>query len=220
MTVYESGIGDPLLQPQTHNYNIRNYLSEEHSILSRCLHKFDCVMELGCSDGRHTAQVLADGKQYIGIDNVSRYIETARRRFARHATQPEFIVDDIKNFVRHMPTQAGKMLMIFPFNIIGNLPNAEEILTKALKMSDGVIVFGYKNDFHTQSVRNDYYNSAGFEDITCITNKDGVRFTDKRGLNTIAYSEQWFHDIFNEHYEHCHHINFGNIGVAYANFNI
>ncbi|MCB0700117.1 MAG: class I SAM-dependent methyltransferase, partial [Chitinophagaceae bacterium] len=117
MTVYESGIGDPLLQPQTHNYNIRNYLSEEHSILSRCLHKFDCVMELGCSDGRHTAQVLADGKQYIGIDNVSRYIETARRRFARHATQPEFIVDDIKNFVRHMPTQAGKMLMIFPFNI-------------------------------------------------------------------------------------------------------
>lgn len=218
MTVYESGIGDPLLKPESYNFNIRNYLSEEDKILRQVLHRFHSVMELGCSDGRHTDTVIKHEKQYLGIDNVSRYIDVAK---AKH-TSPSaiFICDDIQHFKKYLPLIDNKVLVVFPFNIIGNLPDAEQVLAETLQSAAGIIIFTYRTDFHTQSVRADYYNSAGFEDITCITNKEGVRFTDNRGLNTIAYSEDWFREVFSEHYHHCHTTNFGNIGVAYSNFNI
>lgn len=218
MTVYERGIGDSLLTPESFNYNIRNYLLEESNILQQALHRYHNVLELGCSDGRHTRTVVDAGKQYTGIDNVSRYIIEAQHTYGKYNTAT-FHCDDISNFTEYLPA-SGKTLLIFPFNIIGNLPDAVDIIRQSLQQSNGVLIFTYRTDFHTQSVRADYYMSAGFEDITCITNKEGVRFTDKQGLNTIAYSEDWFRSIFNEHYHHCHSINFGNIGVAYSNFNI
>ncbi len=219
MTVYEKGIGDSLLAPESYNYNIRNYLLEEKNILEQVLHNFDEVLELGCSNGRHARMVLDTDKRYTGVDNVARYISEAKRLYS-NTDKASFFCDDIKHFAEYINAGTGNTLFVFPFNIIGNIPDASEIIRQSLSLSDGVLIFTYKTDFHTQSVRADYYMSAGFEDITCTSNKTGVRFTDSQGLNTIAYTEDWFRNIFNESYHHCYRNSFGNIGVAYTNFNI
>jgi len=221
MTIYESGIGDTLLHPESYNFNIKTYLQEEANLVRKAVRYFDCIVELGCSDARHLPVAREHGKYYIGVDNVARYIDKAREDYAADIPSSALLVcSDINSFDTYVHLGHGKKLFVFPFNIIGNIADTPAMLEKTFMHSHGVIVFTYKNDFHTQSVRSDYYNSAGFENITCITNRDGVRFTSKNGLNTIAWSEEWFREQFSENYQPCHSINIGNIGVAYMNFGI
>lgn len=221
MTIYESGIGDTLLNPSSYNFNIKAYLLDEANLVRKAVHGFDCIVELGCSDARHLDIATEKGKYYIGVDNVARYIERARQLYASQIPASALLVcSDINQFDNYIHLGHGRKLFVFPFNIIGNMPDVPALLEKAFLHSHGVIVFTYKNDFHTQSVRSDYYNSAGFENITCITNRDGVRFTSNNGLNTIAWSEDWFREHFSENYQPCHSVNISNIGVAYMNFGI
>ena len=58
------------------------------------------VLDLACGPGRHSIELARRGYQVTGIDRTSPYIEEARRRAVESAVDAEFVVADMRSFVR------------------------------------------------------------------------------------------------------------------------
>ena len=58
------------------------------------------VLDLACGPGRHSIELARRGYQVTGIDRTSFYIEEARRRAVKSGGDAEFVIDDMRNFVR------------------------------------------------------------------------------------------------------------------------
>lgn len=112
------------------------------------------------------------------------FIESAR---LQHPGS-RFICGDLQQAlpdVLRESADTGKTLVIFPFNIFGNLREPENVLVLLGKQRMPFIIFGYNNGKAATA----YYRAAGFNTLKAAVTPTGIRFTDDYGLNTIAYSD-------------------------------
>lgn len=220
MSIYKSGIGDELINPENYNEEVLFYLKEEAILLNQIISKFETVVEAGCMDGRNLELIASLNKNYVGVDLENRYIEAAKNK---HATVngAMFVCDDIinlKSILQQIEYNKEELVVVFPFNSFGNVTDNFKTLNTLLTEKFKVVIFTYKNNKFTDTIRENYYLKSGFENLSVEKNGDGVRFFNQTGLNSKAFSEQWFEKIGICTNNKFHIQNFSNIGVAYSNF--
>jgi hypothetical protein len=217
---YKKGTGDTLTDPDNYPDAIKQYLTAEKDLLLRCLQQFEIVVEAGCTNGYYTNTILRAAKSYLGIDIAEHRIARAALKYEDHL-QCMFVCDDIcnlENIIADLSLSIKNTLIIFPFNAFGNLTQPHKVLQFLAKTSIKSIISTYKTDPETQKMRTLYYLNCGFENLTCNYSKEGVRFFNNSGLNTVAYNEQWFKNSFEEYKLQLRLIQLGEMGMAYMNF--
>jgi len=221
MSIYKNGLGDELINPFNYNSEILLYLEEEKKIIKRLCLQFEVIVECGCMNGRNFELISSFGRKYIGVDIIDRYIHEAQKKY-QNSKKCLFICGDIIN-ISHILHDRGipvsdSMVLIFPFNSFGNVLDAQRTLKVLLKDGFNVAIFTYKIDEHTNSVRVDYYNKSGFNSLKKEMSSDVVRFYSSNGLNSKAYSKDWFSENAKGSKYHFNSVYFSNIGVLYKNF--
>jgi Cys-tRNA synthase (O-phospho-L-seryl-tRNA:Cys-tRNA synthase) len=218
MSIYLSPIGDKLTDPLFFTPAIRTYLDAESELILRLSEGYDIIIEACCTKGRYASLARSLHKRYIGIDKAAHHIADAERMFAGDTAT--FICDDIgrlEEMMEHLLPAQGS-LVVFPFNAFGNLEDAEDMLRSLAARGLPFLICTYTTDTRSEEVRAEYYSKAGFDELVLSGEKSGVRFTDSCGLDSMAYNEAWFEDMFRKYGIPCKCIPFGEIGVAYLNF--
>jgi SAM-dependent methyltransferase len=59
-----------------------------------------CVLDLGCGPGRHSLAMARLGGRVTGVDRTACYLDEARRRAAAERLDVEFVLADMRSFVR------------------------------------------------------------------------------------------------------------------------
>ncbi len=59
-----------------------------------------CVLDMACGVGRHSIEFARRGFSVTGVDRTASYIERARRRAADEGLEVEFVLADMREFVR------------------------------------------------------------------------------------------------------------------------
>ena len=216
-TIYEYGIGDALLEPSMHPPAITEYIAAEEQLLLQLMLPYSVVIEGGCSSGRHTAMVLEQGKKYIGIDNVDRYLQQAATTWPAAS----FICSNITNITpQALPAYANNSnsLMLFPFNLIGALSDPVAALQMLAAGGWPFVLFTFDSTAHATAARLQYYSEAGFTSLHCEQSATGTVFTDEAGLHSTAYTAQWFKEQFKSFGFPFYATHVGEIGKAYYNF--
>lgn len=221
MTVYESGAGDELVNPYNYNQEISSYLKEEEEILSRLAMKYETVIEAGCMNGRYTKLILSLGRKYIGIDIVERYIESANKKYEVWVAEREaafFCVgleklSSVPEIIRTI--NSSKTITVFPFNSFGNIKNIAGAIDCLCSVSMDFAIFTYKTNDLAKHIRADYYRRSGFLSLDCTDDELGVRFKSPEGLDSVAYTEKYLKEKFEEKGRDLQVIDFGTIGILF-----
>jgi SAM-dependent methyltransferase len=58
------------------------------------------LLDLGCGPGRHSLEFARRGLQVIGVDRTSAFLKKARAKAEEGSLQAEFILEDMRDFVR------------------------------------------------------------------------------------------------------------------------
>jgi len=58
------------------------------------------VLDLACGSGRHSLELARRGYRVTGVDRTTSYLEQAREDANRHGLDVEFVLDDMRDFVR------------------------------------------------------------------------------------------------------------------------
>lgn len=221
MSIYNSEIGDELINPRNYNKDIALYLKEEKALMTRILNKAETVIEAGCMHGHNCLFLNSLDINYIGIDIVDRYINMAKNKF-KDTPKVMFVYDDItnlKNILFELKiTPTDKLIVLFPFNSFGNLETSESTLIKLLEGGFNIAIFTYKIDNFTNSIRSDYYKKSGFKDLQLKINRTGACFFSANGLNSYAFTIDWINEIAQKTNKHFTATTFSRIGVMYKNF--
>ncbi|MEI2747303.1 MAG: hypothetical protein V9E88_00905 [Ferruginibacter sp.] len=222
MSIYKSGVGDELVNPENYNIEVIDYLDEEARILEMLISKFNTVIEAGCMTGRNLKLIHSLGKKYIGVDLERRYIIEAKLNFGS-VENALFVCSDIINIedvLINSKQSKETAVIVFPFNSFGNVNDNYTTLKCLLQQRFEIVIFTYRNDSVTNEVRKDYYKKSGFKNLVIEENADGVRFHDKTGLDSKAFSKYWFDNLGSQTNNIFYHNHFAKIGVAYFNFKV
>jgi len=219
VSIYKSSVGDELINPENYNDEILLYLAEEAKILKSIISNFETVVEAGCMSGRNLELVASLNKNYVGVDLEKRYIEEAKKKYSSFE-RAMFVCDDIINLesiLQGYNFQKKNLAVVFPFNSFGNVSDNFNTLNSLLQAKFNVIIFTYRNDNFTNGIREDYYQKSGFNNMSVEENNNGVRFFNEAGLNSKAFSKQWFDKVGTKTNIYFNFQNFSNIGVVYSN---
>jgi SAM-dependent methyltransferase len=194
-------------------------LEEESKLLATLLSPFDVVVEAGCMTGRNVKLVTALNKKYMGIDLEEKYIQTAKASYGL-SSNVAFFCDDIihlKTILSCLKIENEKLVVVFPFNSFGNITDNKHTLDHLLREKYNVVIFTYTNSSFANMVRKNYYMRSGFLNLTVEQNANGVRFTSEAGLDSKAFSKEWFEKAGAATNTLFYSYQFSNIGVAYSN---
>jgi SAM-dependent methyltransferase len=221
MTIYETALGDKLANPCKTIIPIHQYLRAERRMLAKLIGSFDYVVEVGCTYGRYSRLTASLGKQYLGIDNVPGYIEKARQSNQEVSGQVHFMCCDASNLVeavRSFLPSYEKMMVLFPFNVFGVLDSPQYYLDRANELNASVAIFTFCTNAQAEEARAVYFQSCDVTNVRIQHSSDGVLFCNDNGLHSMAYSEQWFSDVFEKSRQMMSVLPVTTIGKVYANF--
>jgi hypothetical protein len=233
-----SGFFEQTWQPIVANQpdEVREHLDAERSLVADLLaaSPYRTVVEAGCADGTLLAPVILDsGAAYLGLDvaeGAVRATAAALRDLAEAAAEPgppgrharpappavahrADIRDLPAVFGRRGVPIAPPVLVAFPFNVFGNIPEPQAALAAAAAVSADALVLTYDTSTGATSLREEYYRACGFAG-EFFADGAGVHYED--GLFTSSVYEQrvvigWLE----EHGYAVTVIPYGRVGVAY-----
>lgn len=200
---YQSTAGDNILNPSSYPLEVTRYLNAEQSLLEIIIHKYQMLVEVGCSDGRHLDIAYKKNKHYIGIDIIPNKILAGRQKIrrlnfdekrckflCRSAEEISDAIEDSKN----EGFEFSKALIFFPFNVLGNMNinSFDKVISDIRKLNMDVYFSLFETDHFSTKVREEYYQNCGCEDLEKLPDFSGVRFISREGLNSISYHSRWF----------------------------
>ncbi len=188
--------GQEILHVNNYPPLLVDFLMTEHnsfdSLLHEKKHTYTTLVEVGCGELENVQLAQKNQLKYIGIDFDPTRINTANQIIQRHGYQQvQVACADIINmkFFDLYQSQHDKPILIFPFNVFGNIAPISYLLAKLKLFSMDFIISSYKINTTTNNVREAYYRNCGYHDLQKIESSFGVTFKSKMGLHTIAYSQ-------------------------------
>lgn len=88
-----------------------------------------------------------------------------------------------------------KIIIIFPFNVFGNIAPISLVLCKLRAHKIDFLLFVYKNNDETIQMRKQYYKNCGYKEIEICKNAMGILFKSREGLYTIAYHKEYLYSL-------------------------
>ena len=220
---YESGLGDKLVGEENFPADIKTHLAFEAELIKKYLtqNKYNCLVEVGCMDGRLIGAAKRLGLEYLGIDIVDRYIHQANQKIAAikskkfKALNCDIAKLDLGNSKYE---NLKSKLAVFPFNSFGNMQEPESALRAAFENGLDVLIMSYDTDNKSTAMREEYYNSCNYPGLNFSVDAKGVVFTSEDGLKTYAYSKDHLQNLLQKiGFEKIKIEKFGPLGLfAYA----
>ncbi|ACE83331.1 hypothetical protein [Cellvibrio japonicus] len=191
-TFYDS-FGDSLVDSSNFSNDIESYLVLEDKMVNSILGNgnYSCLVEVGCMEGRSIYLAESHQISYCGIDIVKRYIEKANiaireSKIEKHGHAKLLSAYDL-NFDTVPELLNKSCLVYFPFNCFGNIPDFKRIKNVICNLNADIFISTYQTNACAHRARSDYYKKSGYSEIQCNFTDEGVRFSSKENLNTIAY---------------------------------
>jgi hypothetical protein len=188
---YHTPIGEKIMDPTTHSVGIRSFLKEEHRFVMQLLSNYDCLFEIGCSASERALVVAAMGCKFYGIDINHMYISKSRQHFQEWDIEK---VADVRVFsanslnIRNLPFEIRKKtLILFPFNLMGNLVDFHIVLENMVEIGSDFCFSTYKIQKYVQESREQYYRSCGCQQLRYTTTPIGDLFDSGEGLHSAAF---------------------------------
>lgn len=171
---YKKAILEYYSNPEADEWHERPH-NEDLSYLSRYIHPEDKVLEIGCGQGKYTAELGSLCKDLIAVDPVKQNINHAADRIAMSGVKATLKVMDIDEVV-DMPEQYDR---IFFGMVLSQLPNpryALEMTSKKLNNYGSIIVTesemwpepdgGFSPGHHSLVYRACNESGCKFDDVT------------------------------------------------------
>jgi len=223
MDFYGSDLGNRLINDALFPEEIKEFLKLEKELLSEIIPLFDSLVEVGCMQGRYLQWATKHVQNYIGIDIVSSYIEEGCRNLTQNygkLIKGHFIlgdaekIDTILNWEK-FSINPNRTILLFPFNSFGNMQNYLAVIKSLKKSGASFIISTYSTSEIATSIRYKYYEACKYSNLKKEKTNEGVVFSSKDGLWTIAYHQNFLLRIFKEEKLKVDVVNFAGIGKAY-----
>jgi len=221
---YESGKGDRLIDPLLFPEEIKQFLIHEKRILDVSASSFNLLVEVGSMYGRYLKWAVENGKCYLGIDIVRRYIEDGEKIVSELQLDPDkyrFVLGGAENIIdlvkpNEWNVKPDKCLLFFPFNSFGNMENPVVVIKSIKKSGLPFLISIYDTSQEINVCREQYYRNCGYSEIVCVQDEKGVRFTSSDGLSSIAYHQNYLQNLFVSNGLRTTIISFSKIGVVFT----
>jgi hypothetical protein len=150
---------------------VRNHLAAERQLADEVLagSAYRTLVEVGCSDGSLLLpSALHHGLAYLGLDLAAGAVAATREALAAaapgsFAAAVQADVDDLAGVLADLPQcPPWPMLVGFPFNVFGNLPDPRRTLAAAAGARADVLVLTYDTGPQARAARVEYYRACGF----------------------------------------------------------
>jgi SAM-dependent methyltransferase len=198
---YISSQGQMIMQEENYTGAIKTYLANENRAVVKHLFdgSFDSVLEVGCGYAIKASMFTQLGYQYSGIDINPNFVTKANESMKynsleKSAKASELSIFDL-NRTNNPVKSAKKTLILFPFNLFGNLPNQEEIIETCIRMNYEIFISSYTTDLTAFNERHAYYSNCGYSPLRYVDDGRQVKFSSELGLDTSAYSENYYKDL-------------------------
>lgn len=221
---YESGKGDRLIDPLLFPDEIKQFLICERKILETLEDSFDLLVEVGSMYGRYLKWAVENGKCYLGIDIVQRYIEIGKKIILELQLNPDkykFVLGGAENIADLVKStewnvKPSKCLLFFPFNSFGNIESPLVVIGSIKKSSLPFLISTYGTSPEINVCREQYYRNCGYSEIISIQDEKGVRFVSPDGLSSIAYHPNYLQNLLINNGLKTTVIPFSKIGIAFT----
>lgn len=137
--------------------------------------RYDLVVEAGCADGSLLMPTIVGlGLNYLGVELAKSAADEAAQRLATMPHRPGRHGQVVHGDIRHLDAVVaasdmirGRLLVAFPFNVFGNIPEPWEVLGAAAAHEAGVLIITYDTSEAARDLRAEYYRACGLTgDIT------------------------------------------------------
>ncbi len=107
------------------------------------------------------------------------------KKIQKKAQASQFSVNDLT--VENFPVKAKKSLIVFPFNLLGNLSDFHIVLSNIMDIGQDFCFSVYKINDDVKKSRLEYYSKCGCQQIRYTTTPVGDLFDSVDGLHSSAF---------------------------------
>ena len=201
---YAANGGEEILNFTNYPTGINEFLEEErfqtNAILNDAGNRYTILVEVGCGSMENVALAINNNLKYLGVDFTAPRIIEAKERIRQQKMEGVSVQHlDIVNFneseLAHLSTE--RAVFMFPFNLLGNIAPIVKFMARFNHFGHDMLLSIYKTDEETNAIRLSYYKNCGYTNIRMIKNDQGVVFSSKEGLYTIAYDQDYLVNLLN-----------------------
>ena len=206
---YSNDDGLEILNDLNYTKELKEFLKYEKELFTTCIKKvqnYSILIEVGCGIGENLDIATSNKLNYIGLDFSANKIIKFRKKLETIINQTVDkslqltakclnVMDFLdKEYIEKLP-QDGNKVIIFPFNVFGNIAPISLLLSKLKTHNMDFLISIYKNDPKTVIMRKEYYKNCGYKKIEMYEDEFGSSFQSSEGLYTIAYNEVYLSNL-------------------------
>lgn len=178
--------------------------------------------------GRYLRWAIEQGKCYLGLDIVPRYVEAGRKTVIKLGLSPQhyqFVLggaEEIAKLVKpkQLLVEPQRCLLLFPFNSFGNILNPSPVVTGLRESGLPFLISSYSTTAEATACREQYYRNCGYHELHLFEDERGVHFVSPDGLHSIAFHLKYLQKLCAVNGITVEAVPFSKIGVAYTTMTI
>lgn len=196
---YHTPSGEMIMNPKSYNDGIKTLLNEENKFIVRqMVNNYDVLFEVGCGTSIRAVDITKLGGKFYGIDINPRFIEESnhlikRKKLEEKAYATNFSVNELTK--ENFPELNGKILIFFPFNLLGNLDDFHLVLETMIEIGQDFCFSTYRINDSVKAVRQNYYDNCGCQKIRYSRTPVGDLFSSNDGLHSAAFKIGYITDL-------------------------
>lgn len=203
---YSHNNGDEILKFKNYPRTLQDHLELEKkafsSIITRTKGLYTVLVEVGCGAELENIEISKKTSlKYLGIEFSPTAAQAAQQTIlAQNLSAVVKCLNILKIRPDRLPlTEYDRPILIFPFNLLGNIAPISLLFSKLRAFSYDFIVSIYRLDNGTETMRRAYYTKCGYKDIQVQTDEKGnVTFSSADGLYSVAYSAPYLTALLSE----------------------
>lgn len=208
---FYSNDGTEILNDGNYTPELEFFLKEQKILFNQAINQskeienYDTLIEVGCGVGENLDIASKNHLNYLGLDFSPNKILLFNKRIKQNTyhlndkyTYKAECIDILDFFDQEHLMQfenSKKPIIIFPFNVIGNIAPVSLLLSKLKMHNLDLLISIYNNDTDTIEMRRQYYMNCGYNDIKEDRDATGFLFKSEEGLYTIAYDELYLKNL-------------------------
>ena len=160
---------------------------------------YEVFVELGCDRARSLALAERCAMEYIGVDcreELRPFQEILSSRSPRPARLEIGCLSRLPDYLgpKYM-ARKERILCVFPFNLIGNIGDFEEVLRRYADAGLDIALSNFNCAPCTTEIRRQYYTRCNIRNLMDIATAEGVLFSNFKDFYSFSYHENTLHTL-------------------------